>query len=528
MFRQIELLLGVQWREFLGRGAARWGSGGRGRLAKLGMVALICLVAAVVCAYVGLVSYGLIRIGAGDLAVLLLALVVSLTVLAFTTLRAGAVLFDLGSYERLITMPLRPTAIAASRFLSMYVFDAALALLVLLPGAAVYGAMVRPGFAFYSMMLLGALALPAIPMTVGGLLGAAVYGLSARMRHKNLAAIALSVLALLAVLAGVTALQFWDGSDGARILNLTRGLFDRLAAAYPPAGWFARCVLGGNIGGCALFLLGSAAVLSLAAALVGRRLQPICALLGAHALRADFRLDMQRRRTLGAALFWREFRRYFASPVYVTNTLTGNLLAVLMCVALRIAGARGGLALLPVSMDALARLLPLVLAAPFLLSPSSCSAISMEGRQFWIVKSLPVPARAALRAKIEVNLALALPCWALCEGLLLSALRPAGAEAAWLVLLPLGYILWGAVLGLWINLRMPMLNWESERQPVKQGRAVVFAMLAGLASVLLPGVALILLPGAAGIVRGLTLCALIAGAALIWRACGRVRLEEIE
>lgn len=528
MLRQIELLLGVQWREFLGRSAARWSSRGKRRLAGLGAIALAALLAAIIGAYSGGVSYVLIRIGAGDLAVLLLALAVSLTVLVFTTLRAGAVLFDLGSYERLIAMPLRPTAIAASRFLGMYGFEAALALLVLLPGAAVYGALLHPDFAFYPMMLAGALALPAIPMTVGALLGALVYGLSARMRRKNLAAVALSMLALLAVLAGTMALQLWGGSDDLEILNLTRALFDRMAAAYPPAGWFARSVLRGDLGGCALFLLGSVGVFALAAALVGKRLQPICALLGAHALRTDFRLRKQRRRTVDAALFQREFRRYFASPVYVTNTLTGNLLAVLMCVGLCIAGTRSVFAQLPLPVDALTRLMPLVLAAPFLLSPSSCCAVSMEGRQFWIVKSLPVPAWAVLRAKVGVNLALALPCWALCEGLLLHALRPSGAEAVWLVLLPLGYILWGAVTGLWINLRAPMLNWESERQPVKQGRALVLMMLAGLAGVLLPGAALVLLPGAAGIVQGLTLCALAAGTALNWRACGRVKLEEID
>ena len=527
MLRQIELLTKLQLVNLFGMNEARHAPSRRRRRGLGAMVALFVLLGLMFCAYVGLACYGLAYIGLGELAPLLLALVVSLVILVFTALRAGGVLFDLNSYERLSAMPLRPTAIIVSRFLTMYIFDAALALLVLLPGTVACGVLLRPSASYYPMMLLGALVLPLIPMTVAMLLGAAIYALSARMRHRNLAVIVLSMALLLALMGG----SFFprEGEmDVMQLAGLLDSLFDRLAGIYPPAGWFARSVNTGNIALYALLTAASVVLFALAAALIGRNFSSICTLLNARACQGNYQLNAQKRRSVGAALFGRELRRYFASPTYVMNTLTGGLMALVFSAAIWILGARNLAAEMLLSMEQVRRFVPLVLALMFLISPSTCSSISMEGRQFWQIRSLPVSRNKVYGAKIGVNLALMLPCWLLSEAMLLVALRPRGAEAATMLLLPLGYILYGSALGLWINIKAPMLNWESDRQPVKQSRAVMYTMLAGFGSVLVSGGALWLLPGLVSFIGILTFALTAAAAGLFWRLSLRVSLREIE
>ena len=527
MLRQIKLLTRLQLINLFGLNEARHAPSRRRKREMVSMAALFTLVALMFCAYVGLVCYGLVYIGLGAFAPLLLALVVSLVILVFTMLRAGGILFDLNSYERLISMPLRPTAIIVSRFLTMYIFDAALALLALLPGTIVCGALMHPAASYYPMMLLGALVLPLIPMTVSMLLGAAVYALSARMRHKNLAVIALS-MALLVALMGGSFLFKGSGIDLAQFTGWLDGLFERLSGIYPPAGWFARSVNTGNPGLYALLTAVSVALFTLAVGLIGRYFRSICTLLNARAARGGFRLTAQRRKGVGAALLRREWKRYFASPTYVMNTLTGALMALVFSAAIWAFGARNLAAEMLLSMEQVRRFVPLVLALMFLISPTTCSAISMEVRQFWLIRSLPVHQEKVYAAKIEVNLLLMLPFWLLSEVMLLAALRPRGAEAVLLVLLPLGYILYGSVLGLWFNIQAPMLNWESDRQPVKQSRAVMYAMLAGFFSVLLPGVALWLLPGLATLIGALVCALTLTAAAFFWLRCRRIPLWAIE
>lgn len=528
MFRQIRLLTALQLRNVFGINEALYSRERRKRLQLAGMACLFALLCLLLCGYVGLVSWGLVRSGAGALMPLLLAAVVSAVILVFTVLRAGPVIFDLNSYERQISMPLHPTAIVVSRFLTMYVFDAALAALVLLPGTAVYGALLRPSPGFYPMMLFGALTLPLIPMTAAMLIGAAIYALSARMRRRNLAVLALSLLAMLALLSGSMFLSMRTEADEAQLLNILSGLFAHLAAIFPPAGWFAQSVLAGDVGAYLLFSLGSAALFALAAILVGKNFASICTLLSARASRRSFSMGVQRRRSAAGALYRREMRLYFSSVTYVLNTLTGELMAILMCLMLRIAGARSFAARMLLSMDEIVCFAPLVVGLMFLISPTTASTISMEGKSFWIVRSLPLRAGEILRAKLWVNLSLALPAWALCAGLLLPALGATGVAALWMLLTPLMYIFFGTALGLWINLRMPMLNWESDRQAVKQSRAVLFTMLGGFVSVLAPGAALALLPGARTAVHAVAVAALAVLTGLLWRGCLRARLEDLE
>lgn len=526
MLRQIKLLLKLQMINLCGLNEARHAADKKQKLRLAGMAALYGLLALFFCGYVGLMCYVVAKAGMGALAPLLLAVALSLVTLVFTALKAGGVLFDLNSYERLIAMPLRPTAIIVSRFLTMYFFDAALSLAALLPAAIVCGVVMRPAFSFYPMMLLGALVLPLIPMTVAMLLGGGIYALSARMRHKNLAVILLSLLGTFAVM-GASFFAQTTKLDAAMLTNLLDGLFDRLAAVYPPAGWFARCVNGGNMGGYALLALGSAAFFALAAALIGRHFSAICTLLGARASRRNYTMTAQRQRSVASALYRREIRRYFASATYVLNTSIGALMVVLLCAAVRLWGAREPAMAMMLSMREAKWIISLFLGLMFLISPSTCCSISMEGKQLWRIQSLPVSARQIYGAKMMVSFTLSLPCWALGEILLLGALNLRGAEAAALLLIPLAYILYGAALGLWINLKSPMLNWESERQPVKQSKAVMLTMILGFASVLIPGAAMLLLPDWATAIGFALAALLLALAALLWRKCVRTPLAKI-
>lgn len=521
MLRQIKLLARLRLINFFGINEARYGKDKK-RWRLIAMLAVYALLALVMMAYAGLISYGLVLLGAGESVPLCLAAVSCVVVLVFTLLRAGATLFDLRDYELLAALPLKGTAVIVSRFLTMYLSNAALTLGVLLPGTAVCGALLRPGALFYPMMLLGALLLPLIPMTIAMLAGMLVYFLSARMKRRNLAAVALSLLFTLLVML----LPVWLESrqPEALILGL-RALLEKLRAFYPPAGWFADAVTGTRLPGYLAFALGSIAFFGAAAALVGRNYAAICAALANRRSARSFRMGEQRRSAVLAALCRRELRRFFASPIYVMNCGVGYLLAILLGVAL-LFGDAGALPELPIEL--IPRLIVFVLAFVYTLAPTTACSISMEGRQWWILKSLPLPNSLLLGGKLLANLAIALPCHLVSAALLFIALRPRGLVALWLALLPIGYILFAAALGLRINLRLPMLSWENESVPVKQGKATFFTMLGGLLSALAPALAIALAPAAwRDAISAAALALLLLLAALLYRSCLRCRLEKI-
>ena len=528
MLRQIELLLRVQICNLFGINEARYGKRGKQRGARIALMCAMALVTLVLCGYVAGLCYALCAIGAGNAIPMLLALVTGVVVLMLTMFRAGPVIFDLHSYEQLISLPLRPTAIVISRFLRMYLSNAAMALAVLLPGTIVAVAMLHPGAAYCVMMLLGALVLPLIPMTIAMLLGALVYAISARMRRRSLAVIVLTLLMTLLLIAGSMLLSTVDDMDDARVLGLITALVNRIGGFYPPAQWFGSCVTGGSIPGFLTLTAGSLAFFALVASAIGANFHRICAALSARATRGHYAMSAQRQSTAFSALYRRELRRYAASPVYVMNTLIGGMIAVLMGVGALVAMRR--VPLLPELLSETGALpaIPFVVAFMFVIAPSTSCSISLEGRQWWQIKCLPVSDRQILDAKFALYLTLTLPCWVAAVLLLAAALRPSGVELMWLLLVPLCYILFSGALGMRMNLALPSFNWENENQPVKQSRAVGFTMLLGFAASALPAAGAIVLPEEVGRwLPAVAAVALLAGALLMYRSCMRVRLREL-
>ena len=125
--------------------------------------------------------------------------------------------------------------------------------------------------------------------------------------------------------------------------------------------------------------------------------------------------------------------------------------------------------------------------------PTTACTVSMEGKQWWIAQTLPVKSRDIWNAKVLWNITLALPFYLVSVVLGILAAKPGFVEGIWIVLVPLFYILFTSVMGITVNLAMPIFDWENETRVVKQSASVMVTMLVGMVSVLPPFVAVFLL-----------------------------------
>jgi ABC-2 type transport system permease protein len=163
------------------------------------------------------------------------------------------------------------------------------------------------------------------------------------------------------------------------------------------------------------------------------------------------------------------------------------------------------------------------------LCSTTTSSISIEGKQWWIIKSLPVKTKLVCDSKILVNLTIALPCYIASTCLLCLAVRMNAAGYLWLFLLPFIYVMFSSVLGLAINLKMPMFQWESEVVIVKQGAAVLISMFIGFVSIVVPWVLLVVLPSALqNIVWPLTTVAIAVATVLLYQKNNKIVLKKID
>lgn len=105
-------------------------------------------------------------------------------------------------------------------------------------------------------------------------------------------------------------------------------------------------------------------------------------------------------------------------------------------------------------------------------------AVSLEGRNLWLVQSLPVVPWQALRAKLDVQLVLTGVPVLFCALCMVIVLPGSALEKALLVIVALLYTLLSALAALALGLKMPNLTWTNETTPIKQSGCVMLSLFA--------------------------------------------------
>ncbi len=423
-------------------------------------------------AYIVGLCFGLSYLGAGALIPAYLAFLASVILIVSGIFRVGNTLFRTHGYALLATMPLSTRAVVLSRFLKLYIEDLALTLLVLLPGLLTYGVMEGPTWYVYPIFVLLALFLPLLPLCISGFLGTAVLWLASRVKHKAAVESVLMVVLVLAIFIGAYFLGM-NGEDLTleQLANFATLVGDLIKSVYPPAVWFAEAAVGLVLPSLLLSLLLPSALTALTLTLAVRSYQGILRRRSSHHAKKDVDLHTVSQKSLLQALCRREAKRYFSSSVYVTNTIIGPILGTVAAVSLLIVGVSQ----LETSISAelgidlnLRAALPMAVASIFCMMPATFTAYSMEGKQFGVIKALPIRASTLFDAKMLFWLLLITPFYLVAAVCMSIALATSLIDLLWIFLLPAAAILFTTVFGITVDLKFGKTDWENEVAVVKQ------------------------------------------------------------
>ena len=125
-------------------------------------------------------------------------------------------------------------------------------------------------------------------------------------------------------------------------------------------------------------------------------------------------------------------------------------------------------------------LAPILLLAGMLVSGMvffTASSVSLEGKSYWIVRSMPVPTKKVLRAKLNLSNSLSAGPALLMMLVCALVLGLPAVEVILLLACQLLFVLLTANVGLVEDLRHCNLDWINETQAAKQGAGVLLSML---------------------------------------------------
>lgn len=179
-----------------------------------------------------------------------------------------------------------------------------------------------------------------------------------------------------------------------------------------------------------------------------------------------------------SALFKKELKRFTSSATYMLNCGLGSLFILLGAVAviwkqdiiiriLKFSGANEDMVILFAAA---------ALALLGTMNDITVPSISLEGKNLWIVQSLPVSPWQVLKAKIKLHLVLTIVPMLICTACVEYVLTPDSFSMIMLPLLVVLVVCISALSGLIIGLLLPNLNWSNETAAVKQSFSVMIAL----------------------------------------------------
>ena len=426
------------------------------------------------------IGYG--KMGLAEVIPTLCALTISLMAFFFTLFKTNGYLFNFKEYDMLMSLPFEAKTVAGCKFLYMYIkslpWNLSISLAMLI-GYAVYA---KPGAAGICLWLLLSFFLPVIPMLAAAFIGYIIAGISAGFKKNNL----IQTLLTFVIVIACFCLRFVIESlaKNGRLEETLTDISVYLSKAgkiYPPAGWFVNSVMHLKPGDILLMIGVTLLLFELVFIPVGKAYRSINSKLKSHAAAGKFSMKERKSRSIYNAIAFKEFRRMLGSTIYMTNAAIGELMALLLGIVILFVDVDKAVSTLtqgaPVTKEMLYPAIPLIVYFCIGMVATTAITPSLEGKNYWIVQSLPISKKALYQGKMLFNIYLMVPfslfaticiCIAAHAPLLTSLL-----SVILSVCLCAFSTTWGCVCGV----KHMRLDWENEIEVVKQGAAVSIYIL---------------------------------------------------
>lgn len=391
-------------------------------------------------------------------------------------------IYESGDNELLMSMPIPPSAILASRMAALLLCNYLYCAIVMIPAIVVYcmGASLSV-MGFISVIFIFLL-IPVLSQTLSCIIGWLIALIGSKMRSKNTLTMLLSIGFLAAYFVCISKLNSYVSylaSNGASLaVSVRRVFFPMYQAGLAAADGkplslliFAACCV---IPFLIVYRILSANYISISTSKSG-------------ASKKKYRARSLKVSGSGGAFLKLELNRFTANPMYMMNSGMGAVLALLLSVAAIFKGADilGAFAEPDLGIS-LAGIFAVALSFCISMNCVSAASISLDGKTLWLLKSLPTPPETILTAKAGAHFIVSavplIPSVIICA--VISHASP--LQAAAILVFPISVITLTAFWGVVINLRFPKFDWISEMQAIKQSASIMIALFSSMGIVLIP------------------------------------------
>ncbi len=386
-------------------------------------------------------------------------------------------LFDCKDNELLLSMPIKPGYIVISRVLTVLLLNVGEALIVMVPAVIVYAVLGGNPWFIPSALIISVI-IAGLATALSSAVGYLVAIISKKFRNNSLITVLASVAFLALYFVGYTYLIGAITS----LEELPEDAIATIGDIFAPIEIFGEISILSPLP-TVIFILGSVVVMWLAWYIISKSYIKI--ITGTVTGRAKKYVRRELRSgSAFVAIAKKELLAFFSSATYILNGVAGSVFQIIISIMLLISAdeisifARelesiGGDGVLCIMAAAL-------LVGMSSINAVSASALSIEGKYYWIIKSSPISVHTLMYAKLIPHLVVAAPATLISSILVCIALDASPFWWMIMILVPLVATVAFAMLGLVLNIAFPKFSFENEAQVVKQSLPVFILTFGGM------------------------------------------------
>ena len=323
---------------------------------------------------------------------------------------------------------------------------------------------------------------PLIPMCIAACMGMIIVAVSSYFKRKNVIALIFSFV-MIGIIGYIAVSAMKSGNEDSIEIMLSK----QITALYPISGLFVQHTNFPMYIGMGLFIAFSTAVFYIFVKIVAMKYGLLNTLAKTTSRYSDNKKSYNRK-SIFLALYKKEMGRFLSSYMAVLNAGLGVILLCVFSIFLLFnsveqIGESSGIENIN---EYLSNFAPLFIASMLSLSCPAASAISLEGKNIWILQSSPVKVKMILNSKIAVNLTLHLIGYMISIFAFTLKLDMNFIQVINLIIVPICYSIFITVIGISLNKKYPNYEWESEMMVVKQSMPVIVSGLVGIIALITP------------------------------------------
>lgn len=391
-----------------------------------------------------------------------------------TIFKVKGTIFGFRDYDMVMSLPISTKGIVASRLIILYVLNFVFVIIMMLPMMVSYGILVNPKVWFYLIGIITLFFIPLIPIVVASLIGTVIAYAATRFKHSNF----VNMIISLAFFAGIIVFPFTVNGNGKEIVQMSKVLNGKINKIYPLAGMYTDSVIKYDILKILLFIGISAAAFLVYTVVVDQLFKKLNTMVMTGGSRSNYKLGGLKVSSPFQTLYLKELKRFFSSTLYVVNSGFGIVMLTVAAVAVifvdlnKIFGNQE-------AVNMTIKMSPVYIVFCIIMTCTTMASISLEGKNFWIIKSMPIAPKTIFLSKIAVNLTIISP--AIIDVIIIGIVFKMNAMLIMVnLLLTAACAIFISLYGLLINLLLPNFSWTSETMVLKNSAATLVTVFSAM------------------------------------------------